>query len=109
MRLLNSDPFVFGHGFADMQLVAFRTVFALHHRAGVQRIAQDAANRTVRPKSVQRARGRMAVVHALLPFVGRWIRDALFVQSLCDAEYARSGEKPVENIADNGGSRFVNQ
>ena len=51
----------------------------------------------------------MAVVHALLPFVGGWIRDALFVQSLCDAEYARAGEKPVENIADNGGSRFVDQ
>ena len=44
MRLLNSDPFVLGHGLADMQLVAFRTVFALHHRAGVQRIAQDAAH-----------------------------------------------------------------
>ena len=39
MRLLNSDPFVLGHGLADMQLVAFCAVFALHHRAGVQRIA----------------------------------------------------------------------
>ena len=44
MRLLNSDPFVFGHGFADMQLVAFRTIFALHHSAGVQRIVQDTAH-----------------------------------------------------------------
>ena len=51
----------------------------------------------------------MAVVHALLPFVGGWIRDALFVQSLCDAEYARAADEPVENIADNGGSRFVDQ
>ena len=51
----------------------------------------------------------MAVVHALLPFVGGWIRDALFVQSLCDAEYARAGEKPVENIAHDRGGRLVDQ
>ena len=44
MRLLDSDPVFLGNGLADMQLVAFHTVFALHHRAGVQRIAQDAAH-----------------------------------------------------------------
>ena len=51
----------------------------------------------------------MAVVHALLPFVGRWIRNALSIQLFGNTEYACSGEKPVENIADNGGSRLVNQ
>ena len=51
----------------------------------------------------------MAVVHALLPFVGGWIRDALFVQSLCDAEYARAADKPVENVAYNRSGCFVNQ
>ena len=51
----------------------------------------------------------MAVVHALLPFVGGWIRDALFVQSLCDAEYARAGDEPVENIAHDRGGRLVDQ
>ena len=109
MRLLNGDPVFLGNGLADMQFVAFRAVFALHHRAGVQRIAQDAANRAVRPKSVQRARGRMAVVHALLPLVGGRVRDALFVQSLCDAEYARSADEPVENIAHDRGGRLVDQ
>ena len=43
MRLLNSDPFVLGHGLADVQLVAFHAVFALYHRTRVQRIAQNAA------------------------------------------------------------------
>ena len=51
----------------------------------------------------------MAVVHALLPLVGGWIRDALFVQSLCDAEYARSADEPVENIAHDRGGRLVDQ
>ena len=39
MCLLDSDPVLLGHGLADMQLIAFRAVFALHHSAGVQRIA----------------------------------------------------------------------
>ena len=44
----------------------------------------------------------MAVVHALLPFVGGRVRDALFVQSLCEiCEYARAADKPVENVAYN--------
>ena len=34
----------------------------------------------------------MAVVHALLQFVGGRIRDALFVQSLCDADTPRGDE-----------------
>ena len=51
----------------------------------------------------------MAVVHALLPLVGGWIRDALFVQSLCDAEYARSADEPVENIAHDRGGHLVDQ
>ena len=51
----------------------------------------------------------MVVVHALLPFVGGWIRDALFVQSLCDAEYARAADEPVENIAHDRGGRLVDQ
>ena len=108
MCLLDSDPVLLGHGLADMQLVAFHAVFALHHSAGVQRIAQDAANRTVRPKSVQRARGRMAVVHALLPFVGGWIRDAHGVQFFCNAEHTRAADKPVENVAYNRSGCFVN-
>ena len=108
MCLLNGDPVFLGHGFADMQLVAFRTIFALHHRAGVQRIAQDAANRTVRPKSVQRVRGRMAVVHALLPFVGGRVRDTHGVQFFCNAEHTRAADKPVENVAYNRSGCFVN-
>ena len=48
-------------------------------------------------------------MQALLPFVGGWIWNALSIQLFGNTEYARSGEKPVENIADNGGSRFVNQ
>ena len=51
----------------------------------------------------------MAVVHALLPFVGGWIRDALFVQSLCNAEHTRAADKPVENIAHDCGGGLVNQ
>ena len=43
MRLLNSDPFVLGHGLADVQLVAFHAFFALYHRTRVQRIVQNAA------------------------------------------------------------------
>ena len=109
MCLLNGDPFVLWHSLADVQLIAFHAIFALYHRAGVQRIAQNAANRAVRPQIVQLVRGRMAVVHALLPLVGGWIRNALSIQLFGNTEYARSGEKPVENVADNGGSRFVNQ
>ena len=44
MCLLNGDPVFLGNGLADMQLVAFRAIFALHHSAGVQRIAQDTAH-----------------------------------------------------------------
>ena len=44
MCLLNSDPVFLRNGLANMQLVAFRAIFALHHRAGVQRIAQDTAH-----------------------------------------------------------------
>ena len=52
----------------------------------------------------------MAVVHALLPLVGGWIQDALFVQSLYVPKTPRAAaDEPVENIADNGGSRFVDQ
>lgn len=51
----------------------------------------------------------MAVVHALLPFVGGRIRDALFVQSLCNAEHTRAADKPVENIAHDCGGGLVNQ
>ena len=43
MCLCNSDPFILGHGLADVQLVAFHAVFALYHRTRVQRIAQNAA------------------------------------------------------------------
>ena len=109
MRLLNGDPVFLRNGLADMQLVAFCAVFALHHRAGVQRIAQDAANRAVRPKTVQFIRCGVTVVHALLPFVGGRVRDALFVQSLCNAEHTRAADEPVENIAHDCGGGLVNQ
>ena len=51
----------------------------------------------------------MAVVHALLPFVGGRVRDTHGVQFFCNAEHTRAADEPVENIADNGGSRFVDQ
>ena len=44
MCLLNGDPVFLGNGLADMQRGAFRAIFALHHSAGVQRIAQDTAH-----------------------------------------------------------------
>ena len=109
MRLLNSDPFVLGHGLTDVQFITFHAIFALHHRAGVQRIAQNAANRTVRPQTVQLVRGRMAVVHALLPLVGGRVRDTHGVQFFCNAEHTRAADKPVENIAHDRSGRLVNQ
>ena len=51
----------------------------------------------------------MAVVHALLPLVGGRVRDTHGVQFFCNAEHTRAADEPVENIADNGGSRFVDQ
>ena len=51
----------------------------------------------------------MAVVHALLPFVGGWIRNALSIQLFGNTEYARSADEPVENIAHDRGGRLVDQ
>ena len=51
----------------------------------------------------------MAVVHALLPLVGGWIRNTHGVQPSGDAEYARSADKPVENVAHDRGGRLVDQ
>ena len=109
VRLFDSDPFLFWDCLADMQLVAFHTVFTLYHGAGIERIAQDTANRAVRPQTVQLVRGRVLIIHALLTLVGGRVGDALLIQPLCNAKHARSGEKPVENIAHNGGGRLVDQ
>ena len=108
MCLLNGDPVFLRNGLADVQLVAFRAIFALYHRAGVQRIAQNAANRAVRPQTVQFIRCGVTVVHALLPFVGGWIRDTHGVQFFCNAEHTRAADKPVENVAYNRSGCFVN-
>ena len=109
VRLFDSDPFLFWDCLADVQLVAFHTVFTLYHSAGIERIVQDTAHGAVRPQTVQIVRGRVLIVHALLTLVGRWIGDALLIQPLCNAKHAHSGEKPVENIADNGGGRLVDE
>ena len=109
MRLLDSDPVLLGHGLADMQFVAFCAVFALDHRAGVQRIAQNAAYRAVRPQTVQFIRCGVTVVHALLPLVGGRVRDTHGVQFLCNAEHTRAADEPVENIAHDRGGRLVDQ
>lgn len=48
-------------------------------------------------------------MQALLPLVGGRVRDTHGVQFFCNAEHTRAADEPVENIADNGGSRFVDQ
>ena len=109
MCLLNGDPFVLWHSLADVQLIAFHAIFALYHRAGVQRIAQNAANRAVRPQTVQFIRCGVTVVHALLPLVGGRVRDTHGVQFFCNAEHTRAADEPVENIAHDRGDRLVDQ
>lgn len=91
MRILDDDPLV-GRAAADaLCLVVDLAAFALHHVANVHLVLERAADGFIAPQ-----RGiadcPCLEIHALIALVGRWIRDAVFVEMAHDPADARTAQ-----------------
>ena len=74
--VLDTDPVFFRYGACDLHFITDDFVASLHHDPGVYFVTENAANRTVRPQTVQFIVGGMVIFHSLQAFVSRGIGDA---------------------------------